>query len=108
MNDLRRILRSARPLPPRESLRGATLEKALAAWTDEPSREHWIDRLWTSRRLRLVWALSMLLLVLLDLLVTPDTVPGLSRRGLTLGEARLVFAGTTSPDQDRAKGRFGS
>lgn len=105
MNDLRRSLRSARALPPRESLRESTLERANAAWKDELPREHWIDRLWTSRRLRLAWALALLLLAALDVVATPGAVPGVSRSGPTLAEARLAFAAATAYTENRPEQR---
>ena len=108
MNDLRRTLRSVTNVPPHESLREATLTHALASWNDTPPREHWIDRLWTSRRLRLAWAISLLLLAALDVVATPGAVPGVSRSGPTLAEARLAFSTVTVPTENRWERRPGS
>lgn len=108
MNDLRRTLRSVTNVPPHESLREATLTHALASWNDTPPREHWIDRLWTSRRLRLAWAISLLLLAALDVVATPGAVPGISRSGPTLTEARLALANATAFADARREPRSGS
>ena len=99
-DDPLRLLASARPAPPPAALREAALARALAAWPEGPPRAHWVDRRWASRRLRLAWAIAMLLLAALDLALTPGALPGLSRPGATLDEARSVLRaelGTPSP-----------
>lgn len=108
MNDPRRTLRAARTAAPRDALREATLERAHAAWSGPPRGEHWIDRLWTNRHLRLAWALALLLLAALDVVATPGAIPGLSRSGPTLAEARLAFANATALADARREPRSGS
>ena len=108
MNDLRRTLRAVRTAAPQDDLREATLARAHAAWSDAPRREHWIDRLWTNRRLRLAWALALLFLAVLDVVATPGAVPGVSRSGPALADARLAFAGSAASIDPRPERRFGS
>ncbi len=108
MNDLRRTLRAVRTAAPQDDLREATLARAHSAWSDAPQREHWIDRLWTNRRLRLAWALALLFLAVLDVVATPGAVPGVSRTGPTLAEARLAFAAATAYAENRPDRRPGS
>lgn len=108
MNDLRRTLRAVRTAAPQDDLREATLARAHSAWSDAPQREHWIDRLWTNRRLRLAWALALLFLAVLDVVATPGAVPGVSRSGPTLAEARLAFSTVTVPTENRWERRPGS
>ena len=108
MNDLRRTLRAVRTAAPQDDLREATLARAHSAWSDAPQREHWIDRLWTNRRLRLAWALALLFLAVLDVVATPGAVPGLSRSGPTLADARLAFADFAASIDPRPERRFGS
>lgn len=57
------ILRGLRvPRPPAE-LERAVLAAALAAG-ETAAPEHWIDRLWASRRLRLAWLVTVVVLAL--------------------------------------------
>lgn len=93
-----RLLASCRAPQPPAKLREAALARALAAWSDAPpARMHWIDRLWTSRRLRLAWVAAMLLFAALDLVLTPGALPKLSRPGATLDEARTVLRAGLAP-----------
>lgn len=48
-----------RPVPPPGELRGRVLIAATHARAEARERAHWIDRVWESRMLRLIWSAAL-------------------------------------------------